>query len=71
MSEENNVWLALRMALDVMTDAEQYHGRACLKDKAHDHAILRKLRATIPVCEAALGDTYPVMTSTLIVTEKI
>ncbi len=46
---------ALRMALDVMTDAQQYHTRRCLKDEPHDHALKRKLEATIPVCDAALA----------------
>jgi chromosome segregation ATPase len=50
---------ALRLALDALTDAEQYHGRACAKDQPHDHALLRKLRATIPTCDAALRDTAP------------
>jgi hypothetical protein len=34
-------------ALDALTDAEQYHSRARAKDKPHDHALLRKLQATI------------------------
>jgi DNA repair exonuclease SbcCD ATPase subunit len=50
---------ALRLALDALTDAEQYHGRACAKDQPHDHPLLRKLRATVPACDAALRDTAP------------
>ena len=45
----------LRLALDALTDAEQYHRRACAKDGAHDHALLRKLQATIPVVDAVLA----------------
>jgi len=46
---------ALRLALDAMTDAEKYQRRLCIDEKPHDHALLRKLQATIPSCDAALA----------------